>query len=815
MSTEVASLVLRVNSLEARAATEDLRKMAAQGQRTEGAMGKLGKSLLALGAVAAVGKVLGFIVSSTIEAEQATAQLEARLKSTGAVSGMTVESLKGLATSLMNVTTFSDEAIMASQALMLTFTKIGKDVFPQAQEAALNMSVALGSDLQGATMQLGKALNDPIKGIAALGRAGVQFTVEQKAMIKAMVAAGDTALAQKVILGELQTQMGGAARAARNTLGGALQNLKNQFGELAEGDADSPGVRGTTEAVNEFADKLASAEVRGAIQSIIQGLFSIGSAATQLVSALSVAGKQIGATLHAMVEGAKAQYEIVRNIQTYGMADGTVAGGWAKLTKNAENYRQNLREIKLESAGYSVKDLPGLPKFELPASKALPGIGAPSKGSFRAVPDYQPPAPPDPTAGWEGAAVAKKAGGGGGGSAADGAKRAAEEAADRLNALKESMRTEEEVIKASYAERQATISSASTLSIEERKELSDRSTELYDKELADFQVSKGAEVEELRKSLRTEEEVIRESYAARSEMLLKNTEEGSLLRAELQLKLQTEYETDLAAYAEAQEAKLEQVRSGYYTEEEESRAFHERQKKIIMEATFATETERQDYLRKEEERFNAERIQREQNLASTMRQVASNLFGSLAQLAGTYAKGKSKEAKKAFEMQKKFSIAQALINTYESATAAYKSMVSIPVVGVALGIAAAAAAIIAGIANVRQIQAQQFTAHDQGGRIAAGKIGIVGEYGPEFVRGPAAITGRQLTKQTLMGAGGGNNISLSSVFNINDTGTSSNTNGDKASMAREFKELVDMRFRDLVNQEQRAGGSLWRMQRAR
>ena len=47
---------------------------------------------------------------------------------------------------------------------------------------------------------VGKALNDPLKGLTALSRIGVQFTAQQQEQIKAMVEVGDVAGAQKIIL---------------------------------------------------------------------------------------------------------------------------------------------------------------------------------------------------------------------------------------------------------------------------------------------------------------------------------------------------------------------------------------------------------------------------------------------------------------------------------------------------------------------------------------------------------------------------------------------------------------------------------------
>ena len=93
----------------------------------------------------------------------------------------------------------------------------------------------MGTDLQSATIQVGKALNDPIGGISALSRVGIQFTADQKAMIEGMVEAGDVAGAQAIIIEELNSQFGGSAAAAVNTYAGQMKVLEEQFNDVKQG----------------------------------------------------------------------------------------------------------------------------------------------------------------------------------------------------------------------------------------------------------------------------------------------------------------------------------------------------------------------------------------------------------------------------------------------------------------------------------------------------------------------------------------------------------------------------------------------------
>ena len=52
-------------------------------------------------------------------------------------------------------------------------------------------------------------------------------------------------------------------------------------------------------------------------------------------------------------------------------------------------------------------------------------------------------------------------------------------------------------------------------------------------------------------------------------------------------------------------------------------------------------------------------------------------------------------------------------------------------------------------------------AYDKGGYIPTGKHGIVGEYGPEIVNGPAHVTGREATARKLGGNSGPQAVTIS------------------------------------------------------
>lgn len=239
----------------------------AEAQTESGVKGLLGKfeSLtgVSLGATAAVGALaagLAFSVKSAAEAEQIQAQLGAVLKSTGGAAGLSADEVNKMASEMSRLTGIEDDSIVKANSVLLTFTKIGKEVFPDASMAALNMSSALGTDLQGSIIQIGKALNDPIKGVTALQRVGVSFTKSQRDQIKALVDSGRAMDAQRLILAELETEFGGAAEAAGSTAVGAWNKFKNALGNVAEeiGGSLLPAL---TDGLNAITDWITASEV--------------------------------------------------------------------------------------------------------------------------------------------------------------------------------------------------------------------------------------------------------------------------------------------------------------------------------------------------------------------------------------------------------------------------------------------------------------------------------------------------------------------------------------------------------------------------
>jgi hypothetical protein len=221
------------------------------------------KGLLAgFASYASISAATNFLKESNAEAResQKVNALTANLvRQRGDAERLTALDVSALATAVSNKTAIDDEAIQSAENLILTFHKVrnevgaGNDIFDRATRATADLAGVPGmGGLQSSAKVLGKALQDPLRGITALGRAGVQFTDSQKKQIKAFVEQNDLLGAQKIILKEVESQVKGSAEAqatAGDKLTVAYKNAQETIGtallpvvdELADSLADKAG----------------------------------------------------------------------------------------------------------------------------------------------------------------------------------------------------------------------------------------------------------------------------------------------------------------------------------------------------------------------------------------------------------------------------------------------------------------------------------------------------------------------------------------------------------------------------------------------
>jgi phage-related protein len=202
------------------------------------------------------------------EEEEAIARMTGALRANAGQANVTGDEIRNLASQLQKTTTFADDATISAAGLLLTFHNIrnelgdGNKVFDRTLVAAQNLSAALGTDLESATMQLAKALENPATGLTALTRSGTTFTAQQKDMIRTMVDAGDTLGAQRMILDVVESQYGGMAETMAQTTRGKIKQSLNTLGDSMEqfGALLVPMVDKVSEFIKQLGDGLANLE---------------------------------------------------------------------------------------------------------------------------------------------------------------------------------------------------------------------------------------------------------------------------------------------------------------------------------------------------------------------------------------------------------------------------------------------------------------------------------------------------------------------------------------------------------------------------
>ena len=186
----------------------------------------------AIGAASGAFRFLGDSINEARAARKAMAQTAAVMKSMGRTEAP--KRINKMIDQLESMSGIDGDNIREMTNVMLTFGNVQGKTLEKANGLALDLSVAFGKDLQSSAVMVGKALNDPTKGLTALTRVGVSFTKEQQEQVKAMMEVGDLAGAQKIILGELTRQVKGSAEAQADGVGKAQVawgNLQEAIGE--------------------------------------------------------------------------------------------------------------------------------------------------------------------------------------------------------------------------------------------------------------------------------------------------------------------------------------------------------------------------------------------------------------------------------------------------------------------------------------------------------------------------------------------------------------------------------------------------------
>jgi hypothetical protein len=255
---------------------------------------------------ATIGATIAAAVQEFTEMTQVGAQTVQLIKSTGGAANVTAAQVDRLSKSVLELTGVDDELVKQGANVLLTFRNIrneagrGNDVFNRAVRAAADISSVFRTDLRGSAVQLGKALQDPVRGVTALRRSGISLTQGQRELIKELVDSGAILTAQKLILGEVEQQVGRTAEAIGRTLPGQLRIAReealNALGDIVTRLTESEDAAHlAAAATNGVAQAFGAA--KSVIATIGPSLVGITRGLTRVTEAIGGVGALLGAVV--------------------------------------------------------------------------------------------------------------------------------------------------------------------------------------------------------------------------------------------------------------------------------------------------------------------------------------------------------------------------------------------------------------------------------------------------------------------------------------------------------------------------------------
>ncbi|HFH3993800.1 TPA: phage tail length tape measure family protein [Pseudomonas aeruginosa] len=661
------------------------------------AWGKLGK--VAAGALSGitVGAVFGAVIRNTKQMEKEQAQLEAVLRSTGESAGFSREQLNEMASSMERTSTVSAGEINQAQTNLLAFTGIVGEQFPRALQSAIDMAARTGTTVTSAAETIGRALDVPSKGLTALSKQGFRFTEEQKKAAEQLEVTGRTAEAQGIILKALEESYGGAAAASRDTFGGALMALQNTIDGLLTGSEGSlDGAKGAIDDLNRALSDPATAEsVSKLVDLLAQGastvvdslpfLIDAGDGVVRVfsIAADALVGVFATATMHA--QGLAASM-----FETLSLLPDALGGD--DFAARAAEYRAsaaiNLGVAKEAADG--IRDA-----LERPlAGSAIADAASKTKELNKAKKESRD---------LDDAAISAAA-------KAAGARKEAEAAAKRqqqaVASLISSMQLEAATVGMTANEQKLyrlQLDGATASQLAQAKAAIETVESFKQQQKAQEDYRK------LVQDLRTDEERLldttKERLAVLDAMQGLSDEERNRVASRI---VSDSFSAPPSfggadAVVAGPQGELDKIDKA----EEELEKWYQTQLDLLnasreAKAELTAQWDEQELKLKQEHEDALAAIERSRQQVTMS--ANEQFFGNLSGLARTFFGEQSGLYKAAFVAEKSYAIAKTLLNAPKTASDAYSAMAGIPVIGPALGIAAAAAAVTAQLAQVAAVK---------------------------------------------------------------------------------------------------------------
>lgn len=812
---DLADLVIRFSSQGAKKVIGEIDNVNSSGSSATSSLKKVaGAAALATAAIAGIGYAAMQIKDATVKFESLQAGI-----STAVGSATEAQEVFKILQDFTSSTPYDIEKVTTAFTQLVNY---GLTPSERALKSYGNTASAMRKDIS----QMVEAVADAVTGeFERLKEFGIKSKNEGDKIVftfrgvKTEVKNSAEEIEKYLIeLGE--NNFGDAMEAQSKTLGGAIsalgsawENMWYTVGQLGFDEAIADGVSSATDGINTITGMLASGEIEAYLDVIgtyFEGTFSDMSQTAQTVGAwMSEVWSNHGDTVMGVIAYIADEFMSIPNacryyiqqativvaafvdkMVAYGQAiraalnpfdDVSIKGAAQGLRTNLgiikESKEASIQATKEEYGAFKQKTQAAIAEAKKLTAERLKGSKA-VKSSEDRLAKYaiKPPkatdSKDDKKGGKKASNEAKKA--------ADKAKREADKAAreaerererasQEFERLRESLETGTETAEREYKARNDIIMKMTKEGSAQRSELMKRSEEKYADDLHDLRTT--GELASLQKTMATEEQIIEQSYAERNRIIERyatNEDKGTMLSKSKEM-----YDKEQQELADRREQSRQSLMEGLISEEQEIINSYERRRQAILKSTELTEIEKGELTTKLAEQHKANL---NYMMLSQVDTIASAMSMGLGEITGMLADA-GKESNflyKAMIMaQKAAAIPQMIIATEMGAA---KALELGPIAGPPLSMAVRSLG-YAGIGTV--IGTSIAGLFDRGGMVPSGKYGIVGERGPELVKGPAIVTSRQQTAGMMGSRGTGNQVNVTVHNNAPvKVETSQNANGD-------------------------------------
>lgn len=321
--TDFAQLGIKADANDLRHAISELRKLASAGMDTERSLenatsgieagfNRVKRAAMALAGPVIAGLSFRALTRDAAAAETQLLRIEAVLEATGKAADRTVAEFESFAQSLARSTLESVEGVLEAQKVLLTFGNVAGETFDKTITLAADMAATFGGSMVSNTRMLARALEDPANSLSRLGRMFPAFRGELRDTIREMVAMGDVAGAQALILQEIENRVGGVAQAA-SPLQAAQDSLSQSFRNLRLAINEATGATDRYAQAVHFVD--------GVVQAMSEDLSLLTDALTAVgLAAVALASTQLPALTLALYAKVTAVGAATAALTVYGAA---------------------------------------------------------------------------------------------------------------------------------------------------------------------------------------------------------------------------------------------------------------------------------------------------------------------------------------------------------------------------------------------------------------------------------------------------------------------------------------------------------------